>query len=106
MLNVFTLANGRLFQEEIESLEELAQFQPIWVDLESPTLEERRWVKAVTDQDHYVDLMEQAGTVVYRPTDEQLKEFARIGREVSWGEFKKVVGDKAYDEIVSTFVLE
>jgi hypothetical protein len=50
--------------------------------------------------------MEQAGTVVYRPTDEQLKEFARIGREVSWGEFKKVVGDKAYDEIVSTFVLE
>ena len=45
MLNVFTLANGRLFQEEIESLEALARFQPIWVDLESPTLEERRWVK-------------------------------------------------------------
>jgi magnesium transporter len=45
MLNVFTLANGRLFQEEIESLEELSKFQPIWVDLESPTLEEKRWVK-------------------------------------------------------------
>jgi magnesium transporter len=45
MLNIFTLANGRLFQEEIESLEELSQFQPIWVDLESPTLEEKRWVK-------------------------------------------------------------
>ena len=45
MLNVFTLANGRLFQEEIESLEELAQFKPIWVDLEDPTPEERRWVK-------------------------------------------------------------
>ncbi|MFY7905796.1 MAG: CorA family divalent cation transporter, partial [Burkholderiaceae bacterium] len=45
MLNVFTLANGRLFQEEIESLEELARFKPIWVDLEAPTLEERRWVK-------------------------------------------------------------
>jgi magnesium transporter len=45
MLNVFTLANGRLFQEEIESLEELARFKPIWVDLESPTPEERRWVK-------------------------------------------------------------
>ncbi len=44
MLNIFTLANGRLFQEEIESLEELSQFQPIWVDLESPTLEEKRWV--------------------------------------------------------------
>jgi magnesium transporter len=45
MLNIFTLANGRLFQEEIESLEELAKFQPIWVDLESPTFEEKRWVK-------------------------------------------------------------
>jgi magnesium transporter len=45
MLNVFTLANGRLFQEEIESLEELTRFQPIWVDLESPTPEERRWVR-------------------------------------------------------------
>jgi magnesium transporter len=45
MLNVFTLANGRLFQEEIESLEELARFKPIWVDLENPTTEERRWVK-------------------------------------------------------------
>ena len=45
MLNVFTLANGRLFQEEIESLEELSKFQPIWVDLESPTLDEKRWIK-------------------------------------------------------------
>ncbi len=45
MLNVFTLVNGRLFQEEIESLEELSKFQPVWVDLESPTLEEKRWVK-------------------------------------------------------------
>ncbi|RFO96311.1 magnesium and cobalt transport protein CorA [Rhodoferax lacus] len=45
MLNIFTLANGRLFQEEIESLEELSKFNPIWVDLESPTLEEKRWVK-------------------------------------------------------------
>ena len=44
MLNIFTLANGRLFQEEIESLEELARFQPIWVDLESPTLEEKRLI--------------------------------------------------------------
>jgi magnesium transporter len=45
MLNIFTLVNGRLFQEEIESLEELSRFQPIWVDLESPTPEEKRWVK-------------------------------------------------------------
>jgi magnesium transporter len=45
MLNVFTLANGRLFQEEIESLEELSRFQPVWVDLEAPTAEEKRWIK-------------------------------------------------------------
>jgi magnesium transporter len=45
MLNIFSLANGRLFQEEIESLEELSKFQPIWVDLESPTVEEKRWIK-------------------------------------------------------------
>jgi magnesium transporter len=45
MLNVFTLANGRLFQEEIESLEELSRFQPVWVDLEAPSAEEKRWVK-------------------------------------------------------------
>ena len=45
MLNIFTLANGRLFQEESESLEELSKFHPIWVDLESPTPEEKRWVK-------------------------------------------------------------
>jgi magnesium transporter len=45
MLNIFTLANGRLFQEEIDSLEELARFQPIWVDLESPSSEEKRWIR-------------------------------------------------------------
>ena len=36
MLNIFSLSNGRLVQEEIESLEDLKRFQPIWVDLESP----------------------------------------------------------------------
>jgi magnesium transporter len=45
MLNVFTLVNGRLVQEEIESLEDLARFKPIWVDMEAPTPEERRWVR-------------------------------------------------------------
>ena len=32
MLNVFTLASGRLFQEEIESHPALAKVQPVWVD--------------------------------------------------------------------------
>ena len=45
MLNVFTLANGRLFQEEIESLEALAHVQPVWVDLENPSADETRWVE-------------------------------------------------------------
>ncbi len=48
MLNVFTLdggkLKGRLFQQEIESQEALAQAQPVWVDLEAPTADEKRWV--------------------------------------------------------------
>jgi magnesium transporter len=45
MLNVFTLANGRLFQEEIDSLEALAHVQPVWVDLEAPSEDETRWIE-------------------------------------------------------------
>ena len=44
MLNVFSLANGRLFQEEIESAGALAPVRPIWVDLEAPTPEEKEWI--------------------------------------------------------------
>jgi len=44
MLNVFTLVNGRLFQEEIERLEALADVNPVWVDLEAPTLLEKSWI--------------------------------------------------------------
>jgi len=44
MLNVFTLANGRLFQEEIDSLDELTPARPVWVDLEDPTPEEKGWI--------------------------------------------------------------
>ncbi len=44
MLNVFTLVNGRLFQEEIESLDALANVQPVWVDLDAPSLEEKGWI--------------------------------------------------------------
>ena len=49
MLNIFTLANGRLFQEEIESLEELSKFQPIWVDLESPRRTKNTGSSSTTD---------------------------------------------------------
>ncbi|MBI2745792.1 MAG: magnesium/cobalt transporter CorA [Burkholderiales bacterium] len=70
MLNIFTLANGRLFQEEIESLEELSKFHPIWVDLESPTLQEKRWVK----QYYGLSIPEDA-------MDEDIEESARFYEE-------------------------
>ena len=48
MLNVFTLANGRLAQQEIESLDALAEaltrVKPVWVDLDAPTEEEKGWI--------------------------------------------------------------
>jgi magnesium transporter len=45
MLNVFTLANGRLIQEEIDSPAALTHLQPVWVDLENPSAEEKSWVQ-------------------------------------------------------------
>ena len=44
MLNVFSLAHGRLVQEEIESLDALANVQPVWVDLDAPTADEKGWI--------------------------------------------------------------
>ncbi len=70
MLNIFSLANGRLVQEEIESLEELSHFQPIWVDLESPTVEEKRWIK----QYYGLSIPEDA-------MDEDIEESARFYEE-------------------------
>ena len=70
MLNIFTLANGRLVQEEIESLEDLSRFQPIWVDLESPTLDEKRWIK----QYYGLSIPEDA-------MDEDIEESARFYEE-------------------------
>jgi magnesium transporter len=46
MLNVFTLASGRLIQHEIDGAPALAGLQPVWVDLEAPTPEEKAWVNA------------------------------------------------------------
>lgn len=45
MLNVFSLVNGRLVQEDVQSLYELTQIKPIWIDLESPTPDEKLWLK-------------------------------------------------------------
>ena len=44
MLNVFALANGRLVQLEVDRPEALAEVQPVWVDLEAPTAEQKAWI--------------------------------------------------------------
>jgi magnesium transporter len=75
MLNVFRLANGRLFQEEIDSADALARVQPVWVDLESPTAEEKRWIT------------ERFGLVIPDDiVDEDLEESARFYEEEESGE--------------------
>lgn len=79
MLNVFTLDNGRLkggmVQEEISTAAELSavtghQRQPIWVDLESPSAEEKDWIR------------ERFGLVIPEDiVDEDLEESARFYEE-------------------------
>ncbi|MBI2308045.1 MAG: magnesium/cobalt transporter CorA [Rhodocyclales bacterium] len=47
MINAFEIVNGRLKQIHVESREDLAKAKPIWIDIDSPTEEERDWVQAV-----------------------------------------------------------
>ena len=44
MLNVFTLANGRLVQQEVEPDGPPGALAPVWIDLDSPTPEEEAWL--------------------------------------------------------------
>lgn len=69
-MRMLTLSNGRLVQEEIESLEELSQFQPIWVDLSRLSLEEKRWIKQYYETSIPEDAM-----------DEDIEESARFYAE-------------------------
>ncbi|MFX1681598.1 MULTISPECIES: magnesium/cobalt transporter CorA [unclassified Roseateles] len=79
MLNVFTLDNGRLkggmVQEEIATAAELLARtddgrDPVWVDLESPTPEEKDWIR------------ERFGLVIPEDiVDEDLEESARFYEE-------------------------
>ncbi|MCB2021535.1 MAG: magnesium/cobalt transporter CorA [Rhizobacter sp.] len=58
MLNVFTLVNGRLFQEEIASAEALTNVAPVWIDMDAPTAQEKGWIHerfGVTIPDDIVD---------------------------------------------------
>lgn len=70
MLNVFMLSNGRLVQAEINQLQDLEALQPIWVDMESPTREEKRWLK----QHYGLSIPDDA-------TDEDIEESARFYEE-------------------------
>lgn len=54
----------------------------------------------------YEKKLEEAGWTVIRLTPEQQNAFAEKGRKASWPELKKAIGDKAYEEVISTFVLE
>lgn len=44
MLNAFELRNGRLSQVQVDSQKDLANVEPIWVDLVAPTPAVRAWV--------------------------------------------------------------
>ncbi len=58
MLNVFTLAQGKLVQQEIESPDLLADVQPVWVDLEAPSKTEKGWISqrfGLTIPDNIID---------------------------------------------------
>jgi magnesium transporter len=74
MLNVFTLANGRLVQEEIDSLDALARVlthgRPVWVDLDAPTAEEKGWIAQ-----HF------SVTIPADAVDDDLEESARFYEE-------------------------
>ena len=93
------LINKELF----ESLS--AEDQKILLE-KSAAFEARRWEVAEADQAAYEKKLEEAGWTVIRLTPEQQNAFAEKGRKASWPELKKAIGDKAYEEVISTFVLE
>ncbi|MED5621535.1 magnesium/cobalt transporter CorA [Ideonella sp. BN130291] len=63
MLNVFTLDNGRLSgrplqDDDLDNPDALADVRPVWVDLESPSAAEKRWIASrfgLTIPDDIVD---------------------------------------------------
>ncbi len=47
MLNVFILNNRRLNQLQVDSIDDLKNSDPIWIDLDSPTDVERDWIRTL-----------------------------------------------------------
>jgi len=70
MLNVFSLVNGRLYQEEIGARDELDRLAPVWVDLDSPSEQELQWV-----QEYY------GLSIPANAMDEDIEESARFYSE-------------------------
>ena len=110
LLNCYISANTHfenwpllINKELFESLS--PEDQKILLD-KSAEFEARRWKIAEQDQANYEKKLEEAGWTIIRLTPEQQKAFAEKGRKTSWPELKKALGDKAYEEVISTFVLE
>lgn len=59
MLNVFTLKNNRLVQQEVDDPQVLAGLQPVWVDMESPDPRELGWVEARFSLNIPADVLDQ-----------------------------------------------
>ncbi len=70
MLNVFSLVNGRLYQEEIGARDELDRLTPVWVDLDAPSAQELQWV-----QEYY------GLSIPANAMDEDIEESARFYSE-------------------------
>ena len=61
MINVFVLQNGRLNQVPIDTRDDLASIDPVWIDLTDPNDDERAWVKSIygvtlPDEDEVKDI--------------------------------------------------
>ena len=70
MLNVFTLANGRLNGRILEPASDRLALPPVWVDMEAPTAEEKAWVRSQFDLTIPEDIV-----------DDDLEEWARFYEE-------------------------
>ncbi|HOW47061.1 MAG: magnesium/cobalt transporter CorA [Rubrivivax sp.] len=70
MLNVFTLANGRLNGRILEPASDRLALPPVWVDMEAPTAEEKAWVRSQFDLTIPEDIV-----------DDDLEESARFYEE-------------------------
>lgn len=62
-------------------------------------LEEKRFAEAEAETAEYEAKLEEAGVTIIRFTDEQLANFAKIGREKVWPEIKADFGAELFDEI-------